>query len=261
MTNSKRDHYTGNIEIDALQEKSQTKLLLDDISVTQRYCQTGGSCDFEFDNCGWDNLQTSSSGRSNSVLWLRVQPTSRYIKGSLLHYDHTTQSNRGNYLLMPAMMAANARSVLASPLIRQRQSPIACFTMYYFAQGANTSVVALTVRLVDIGKQKSTAAYTLNATTSLYWVKAELEFEKAPTTYAFQIEGSFFHYLKCSMKRSKLFLFRLLHQRPQQRHWHRRYSHHAGKVLRSNAAAHHDDNTGSAQREETRLYVNKNIID
>ncbi len=127
------------------------------------------------------------------MLWLRIQPNStRYVKGSLLHYDHTTQSGRGNYLLMPAMMAANAHSVLGSPLIRQKQSPVACFTMYYFAQGANTSVVALTVRLVDLGKQKSTAAYTLNATTSLYWVKAELEFDKVPTTYAFQIEGLFF---------------------------------------------------------------------
>ena len=162
-----------------------TQLLIDDISVTQHYCQTLGNCDFEFDSCGWTNMQTSSFG--NRVLWLRIQPNSRYIKGTLLHYDHTTQSTRGNYLVMPAMMMAGSYSILRSQLLRENQYPTVCFSMYYFARGANTSVIALTLRLLDLGKRKSSFVY-INATTSLYWKKAEFEFNKVPATFAFQIE-------------------------------------------------------------------------
>lgn len=127
------------------------------------------------------------------MLWLRVQPNSRYIKGTMMHYDHTTRTRNGNYLVMPAMMFANAYSVLRSPLMRQNMYPQICFSMYYFAQGANTSVVALTLKLIDLGKKKSITK-TINATRYLYWTKVEFEFTKLPSAYVFQIEGVCFFY-------------------------------------------------------------------
>lgn len=161
-------------------------MMLDDISVSQRYCPTTGACDFETDMCGWSNQQTTFG--SKKVLWLRIQPTSRYIKGSLLYYDHTTNSKKGNYLVMPTMMQVNSVSTLRSPLMRRRSDPQICFSMYYFAQGANTSVVALRLRLMDLGKQTSIIK-TINATRYLTWTKVEFEFDKVPNAYVFQIEG------------------------------------------------------------------------
>lgn len=163
-----------------------TQLLIDDISVSQRFCQLFGVCDFEVDMCGWSNLQPR--GERKKILWLRIQPNSRYIKGNLLHYDHTTQKSRGNYLVMPAMMQANAFSVLRSPLLSMNTYTHACFSMYYFAKGANSSVKALTLQLIDIGKRTSTT-YSINASYYLEWRKAEFEFAKVPTKFFIQISG------------------------------------------------------------------------
>lgn len=134
-------------------------------------------------------MQTVSGGKK--VLWLRIQPNSRYIKGRLMQYDHTTKTKNGNYLVMPAMMQTKSYSVLRSPLLRQNMYPQVCFSMYYFAQGYSTRTVALTLRLIDLGTKKYVTK-TINATSYLMWTKFEAEFSKLPNAYVFQIEGEFF---------------------------------------------------------------------
>lgn len=189
-------HFIGSIEISGQQTKPNTKMLLDDISVIHRSCEPIGSCDFESgDTCGWENEMSASLG--NKVLWLKIQPNSQFIKGLFLHYDHTTSSKNGNYLVMPAQMQADAYSVLRSPQMYGKGYPHICFSMYYFARGVNSSVIALTVRLIDLGK-KTNYAKTINATTSIHWQKVELQFDQSSTTFVFQIEGSFaydFYYI------------------------------------------------------------------
>lgn len=183
----------GRIEIDGRQAKAYTKMLIDDIRVQHRSCQPTGSCDFESgDNCGWENLQTTSGEKK--VLWLRIQPNSRYIKGLFMYYDHTTSSKKGSYLVIPALMQAGGYSTLRSPIMRTKHyapvSTAVCFSMWYFAKGVNESVNALTVRLVDLGKNKN-YVWTFNASTELHWMKAEFEVDKVPNTYVFHIEGLF----------------------------------------------------------------------
>ena len=135
--------------------------------------------------CEWTNDQTTFGGIR--VLWLRIRPNSHYIKGRMLYYDHTTKNRDGHYLIMPAQMHANSVSILTTRLMRYGgKIPTMCFRMYYFAQGTNSSVVALNIRLIDVTRQKATVA-RVYATTGLYWNKFETEFKDLPKTYIVQI--------------------------------------------------------------------------
>src|SRR5699024_1029380 len=67
------------------------------------------------DMCGWKNILASSDYKR--VLWLRIRPQSLYIKGTFMHYDHTTGSSLGNYLVWPLQMQGHSYSVLKSPLL------------------------------------------------------------------------------------------------------------------------------------------------
>jgi len=136
--------------------------------------------------CGWLNSRTTSFRKH--VLWLRIQPNSRFIKGSILKYDHTTMSQNGNYLVMPLAMAINAYSSLTSPLLKFNVNSI-CFQMWYFAMANNSSIPALNVRLVDISRRKSNILIRLNATQNvLNWTLFQTEFTNLPAAFNIQIE-------------------------------------------------------------------------
>jgi len=145
--------------------------------------------------CGWENPNPHHS--TKRVLWLRIQPNSHFIKGSYLKFDHTTKSQEGNYLVWPMQMQHDDYAVLRSPLIRRKSHKL-CFTLYYFAQQANSSSVkrnvpAFRVRLLNLSKGSTTnLVESVNATPTLTdWSMYRREFTDLPSTFQFQIEATY----------------------------------------------------------------------
>src|SRR5699024_8944931 len=74
------------------------------------------------------------------------------------------------------------------PLMRPNYNSI-CFSLYYFAQSANSSMPAFQVQLVDLSRKKTTSVQ-VNGASILYWKKFETEFSNLPAAMVIQIVGS-----------------------------------------------------------------------
>lgn len=140
------------------------------------------------DSCGWSNRISKSRGRN--ILWLRIQPNSKFIGGRTLAYDHTTTGRNGHYLVMPLQMQAGSNAVLRSPLIKGVRR--LCFQMYYYAQAANGSIRALTVQMDDLTRHKS-RDFQVNATENLEWTFFQATFTNLPSIFALQIVAANIH--------------------------------------------------------------------
>lgn len=140
--------------------------------------------------CGWTQKHSYTRG-SNNVIWLRISPTSHYIKGNLLKYDHTTNSAAGNYLVMPLQMQDGSITVLRSPLIYKRSEKM-CLALYYFAQASSgIQVVALKISLFNLANQSAMVVGSMNATTKLEWTRWSHELSPLPDKFIIQIESKY----------------------------------------------------------------------
>ncbi len=105
-----------------------------------------------------------------------------------MHYDHSTGSSSGVYLMMPLQLARASFSALRSPLLnRASTTGQLCFSLFYFAVG-NTNVPALTLQYIDLTHLKSNGLKVqLNTTRTLQWVKFEQQFSDVGQVFQFEI--------------------------------------------------------------------------
>lgn len=178
------------IKVQILRDTEDIQILLDDFSIRPNFCPKDGSCDFEYDMCGWRNKKVAEADFQDTILWIRVQPINRFAQESGMPFDHTTNSARGNYLVLPFNSQSRNRRpvVIKSPMI-PRINPTICFEMYYFAQ-ASSSLPALLVEMIDLTKTDDyPVSRFLNTSRTLHWQQFKIELTNLPISYAFKISA------------------------------------------------------------------------
>lgn len=132
------------------------------------------------------------------MMWLRIRPSSRYIKGRLLRFDHTTNSPAGNYLVMPSQMQDRSVTRLRSPVLHRDtlNSDKVCLTLYYFAQAmllkqSNGPPVAFKVSFIDLTNRNHVRLYNVSATGKLEWTKFSRQYDQLPKAFVIEIVAQF----------------------------------------------------------------------
>lgn len=93
-------------------------------------------------------------------------------------------------------MQRKSSAELKSPIIQNGWSE-ACFSLYYFAQAENESVIALMVKFNDLTHPKSTRTFSIvNSTKELNWVRFERTFDNLPAAYSISLFGVYNSRLK-----------------------------------------------------------------
>lgn len=167
----------------------QTEILLDDFILRPDRCPEQGSCDFEYNMCGWHNQLALYD--TSSIFWVRIQPTNRFARKDGMSFDHTLQSRLGNYLALPVQMHSriNKTVTLISPYMQRKQSSTICLQLYYFATSlsAKFGIVAMKIQMWNLENGEVIAEYPLNATYTLEWTLFEQTFNNVPNVYSFHI--------------------------------------------------------------------------
>ncbi|KAH9417832.1 hypothetical protein DERP_013092 [Dermatophagoides pteronyssinus] len=170
----------------------QTEILLDDFIIRPTSCKEQGTCDFEYDMCGWHNDWKESLSHKQTIFWVRLQPTNRFAKKDGMSYDHTLRSRKGNYLVLPVEMHSRLTGTvtLISPYMKHKSSSESiCFQMYYFAKSsdAKIGIIAMKIQMINLETGQTVKEFITNATISLQWTLFKQTFDNVPNIYSFRI--------------------------------------------------------------------------
>lgn len=139
--------------------------------------------------CGWEN-SFSTDMRTFDIMWIRIQANHRFLPTRNLRYDHTTESSKGNYLMLTIIKGKNDQlALLKSPMIRRVTRHI-CFRMFYFALANSPNTTALKIKFVDLTRASKQTFFedALKASDDhLSWLQYEHNIGNLPIEYAFEI--------------------------------------------------------------------------
>uniref|UniRef100_T1KBR3 MAM domain-containing protein n=1 Tax=Tetranychus urticae TaxID=32264 RepID=T1KBR3_TETUR len=146
---------------------------LDDITLYNEPCDNPGNCDFDFDSCGWQNI--------NNAKWRRNIGVTPSTDNSLA--DQLNFALRGWFLFvrMNELVHGNLATLESIRLI---QTPPVCLTFNYLFTSGQSNEAKITIKSVDLQKDSTSRIDEIVDDGTIEW----MNFEKTIRSgYAFKI--------------------------------------------------------------------------
>ncbi|KAL5006371.1 hypothetical protein ScPMuIL_015177 [Solemya velum] len=152
-------------------------IAIDDISISDGFCPTPGSCDFEQGKCTWSNDR-----KSDDFDWIRQRGYTEYGPS----VDHTLGSEGGHYMYIEPRPGRNGgdKARLKSEVFRAQTGR--CLSFYYAHQGAD-----LAVYIDTFGSQSAhKKLWSITSSTPHYtWKQAQVTIDSPFNDFQLVIEG------------------------------------------------------------------------